>query len=168
MADDRDILLYDTGHAHVIVRGIAAGIAFIAGGAFLDTLAMSLSHVSLLHTQYPMGRLIALIGTLALSWFCILCVIGRNRIVFDPTADHVILRGPGLAFRQRDICYDVSRITAVAVRHVHTGIGIQGWNVGLALADSRRRWLTRFDESDEAEARELAEKIGEMIKKPVE
>ena len=40
MADDRAVLLYDSGHPHLIVRGFAVGIAFIAGG--IDLLAKQL------------------------------------------------------------------------------------------------------------------------------
>ena len=168
MADDRAVLLYDSGHPHVIVRGFAVGIAFIAGGAFLDTLALSLGGISFLHVQHPMGRPIALLGTFALTWFCVGCVIGRNRILVDQAADRIILRGRGLMFRQRDICYDACKIKAVVVRHVHAGIGIRGWDIELVKADDRRRWLTRFEERNEAAARELAERIGGAMRKPTE
>jgi hypothetical protein len=48
MPDDRETLLHDTGHAHLIIRGFAAAMAFITGGVFLDALALMLSGVSLL------------------------------------------------------------------------------------------------------------------------
>ncbi len=51
MADDREILLYDSDHPAWLVRGFAAGIAFIAGGVFLDALALSLHYTSFLHGQ---------------------------------------------------------------------------------------------------------------------
>ena len=170
MADDRETLLYDTGHIHPVVRVFCAALGLIAGVLFLNVAADSILGVSLLNgpCPYPHGKPVALLGAFVLTWFCISCVIGRNRILVDQTANHIILRGPGLALRQRDVCYDGFRIAAVRVRHVHAGIGISGWDIELALADGRHRWLTRWDESDEAGARDLARRIGEAMKKPVE
>lgn len=163
MSDPCPVVLYDTGHVHPVVRGVVATIGSIAGLIFLDTVAASVLGVSL-NDRYPHGKLIALCGSLALTWFCFLCVIGRNQVLFDRTANLIVLRGPGCLFLQRDICLDASKIVAVVLRHGWAFGDV--WNIELRKIDGRRRWLTQ--EKDEAAAREVAQRIGEAVGKPVE
>jgi hypothetical protein len=165
MEDRRTVILYDSGHAHTIVRILAAAIAMIAAVVFFDV-AASCFGCDFFKADYPRGKPLALVFAFALAWFCAQCAVARKHVFYDSTSKCLVMRSPGFIFRKIDVFIAASNVVRVVVRYVHGPLTSHYWNVEWIDNAKRRHWL--IQSYVEYDAREAARRIGEAIGKPVE